>query len=112
MGVNWGEEGYCTVCRFVLPLGDAGKLVRHTRAKGGPYGGREVCRGVTPGETTPTESAKSAFRVSAPKMRCPECRALLKIKPDLDDTEWAWLPRHNTAGVQCPGSFKRMRRNR
>lgn len=112
MGVNWGDEGYCTVCRFILPLNAAGELVRHTRKEEGLYGARKPCRGRTPGKTAPLESRASAFSTRAPRVRCPECRSSLKANPDLENRRRVFVPWHEVGDGQCPGSFLRVERSR
>lgn len=70
-------EGYCTVCRFIEPLDEAGRIVRHERGTlyeryGAPP---QVCAGSwkKPPARIPVTSTKSKFGLEASVVTCPLC---------------------------------------
>lgn len=89
-------EGYCTVCRFIEPLGPDGLIEEHTRIGSAVLyvPARERCKGSgsRPPKRTPRTSGKNRFRVRTPKMECPACRQEVKIMSFADGQYYA---RHN-----------------
>lgn len=95
-------EGYCKVCRFVEPLGPDGLIEEHFHSEQ-----QATCKGsgTRPPAATPYRSALSAFRVTARKETCPECRRRVWVTPG----DRPRFRRHTSFGdlyTLCPNSFR------
>lgn len=111
-------EGYCTECRFIVPLDERGRLESHRRGlmaagRYGPYPGfciRSLTR-PAPASRVPYAARRSRFRYEPPVARCPECLANVRTSVLGDSDRPFYLSHRRSTGYGiCPMAGHEVRR--
>ncbi len=81
----WGEEGYCSACRFIVPA-ENGILLTHQRgvASSNEWTPPTTCAGsLSPALVPPTENQDDAFQSEPQHGTCPVCSGHVRLIPGM-----------------------------